>query len=271
MLSKGRWVALNRETTSTYTLAHCFKDISSFEMHFSPIILSALLAGAAQAAPAPEPEPWCWRPGQPCWKVKRATDAFSVAIRSSGGLQERTPEADYSNAPGGAAYMTKRSVNELANVVALATREPEAYYKGLGLNKEFFVDDGKIDKREASPDPWCWRPGQPCWKRDSTDDDVSVKDKRWCVRPGEPCWKTKRAADSVLEAIDKDEAANKDASDAAPFHFPESCDGPRVLCWKKREANPEPWCWRPGEPCWKAKRDLQAIQAVARSISESHQ
>lgn len=257
-----------------------YRSTTKNAMHITSFVLAVAAAGAyAAPAPAAEPEPWCWRPGMPCWKVKRAAEAFSESIQSSGALKERTPEADYSNSPGGAAYVTKRSINELAHLASLTARDPAEYYRDLGLETRFAADEGNV-KREAAPEPWCWRPGEPCWKRDSSDAPVYVKDKRWCDRPGEPCWKAKRAADAVLEAIGDE----KDTGADAPFdpagesgHFPAECNGPRILCWKKREAspeanpeaNPEPWCWRPGMPCWKAKRDLHALQLAARNIVDS--
>ncbi|KAG5976501.1 hypothetical protein E4U55_007296 [Claviceps digitariae] len=240
-------------------------------MHITSVVL-ALAAVGAHAAPSPEPEPWCYRPGQPCWKVKRVAEAFSEAITSSGGLKERAPEAEYSNAPGGAAYKARRSVTELAHLAALTARNPDEYFRSLGLDEQFEAEARGIEKRE--PDPWCYRPGEPCWKRDASADDIPTKDKRWCYRPGEPCWKSKRAADAVLNAIrsddGKDEAAPKDAAPPTGTHFPPECNGPRILCWKKREAapEPEPWCYRPGEPCWKAKRDLNALELAARNIIE---
>ncbi|KAG5926548.1 hypothetical protein E4U42_003170 [Claviceps africana] len=218
-------------------------------MHVTSFLV-ALAAVGAHAAPSPEPEPWCWRIGEPCWKVKRVTEALTEAIRSSGGLTERAPEAEYSNAPGGAAYKARRSVNELAHLAALTTRNPDEYVRGLGLDEQFGAEARGVEKRE--PDPWCFR-------------------------IGEPCWKSKRAAEAVLNEIRsddaKDEAEADDAQHAAPppaTPFPPECNGPRILCWKKREASPEPepepWCWRIGEPCWKAKRHLKALELAARSI-----
>ncbi|KHN97959.1 clock-controlled pheromone ccg-4 precursor [Metarhizium album ARSEF 1941] len=247
----------------------------------------ALAAAGAHAAPAPAPAPaaeavpWCWRPGEPCWKVKRVAEAFSESLKSSGALKERAPEAEYSNSPGGAAYTAKRSLNELAHVAALTAREPAEFYRDLELEARFGADEG-LDKREATPDPWCWRPGMPCWKRDSSNEPVPMKDKRWCNRPGEPCWKAKRAAEAVMSEIGqvskRDDGGDGNGGDHPDHggHFPGYCNGPNVLCWKKREASPDPdaeaepqWCWRPGEPCWKAKRDLHALQLAARNVVEA--
>ncbi|KIE00973.1 pheromone precursor, partial [Metarhizium majus ARSEF 297] len=244
-------------------------------MHIASIVVALVAAGAyAAPAPAAEASPWCWRPGQPCWKVKRVAEAFSESIKSSGALKERTPEAEYSNSPGGAAYTIKRSLNELAHVASLTAREPAEYYRDLGLETRFAADEG-LDKREAAEEDkrqWCWQPGQPCWK-----------DKRWCGAPGQPCWKAKKAAEAVINEI-RDMSKRDEEGDAPPFnpghqggHFPAICNGPNILCLKtKREASPEAnpeanpqWCWRPGQPCWKAKRDLHALDLAARNIVES--
>ncbi|KAG8407042.1 hypothetical protein J3458_020539 [Metarhizium acridum] len=252
-------------------------------MHITSVVLALAAAGAyAAPAPAAEASPWCWQPGQPCWKVKRVAEAFSESIQSSGALKERTPEAEYSNSPGGAAYKIKRSLNELAHVASLTAREPAEYYRDLGLETRFAADEG-LDKREAVAEPWCWRPGQPCWKRDASNDPVPMKDKRWCYRPGQPCWKAKRAAEAVISEIR--DISKRDEGGDAPFnpgnqggHFPDVCNGPNILCWKKKreaspeaspDANAEPWCWRPGQPCWKAKRDLHALHFAARNVVES--
>ncbi|KAK8929772.1 hypothetical protein H634G_01641 [Metarhizium anisopliae BRIP 53293] len=251
-------------------------------MHVTSIVLALAAAGAYAApapAPAPEASPWCWRPGQPCWKVKRVAEAFSESIKSSGALKERTPEADYSNSPGGAAYKIKRSLIELAHVASLTAREPAEYYRDLGLETRFAADEG-LDKRQ-----WCGSPGEPCWKdkRDAVAEDKRQwcggpgepcwKDKRWCGAPGEPCWKAKRAAEAVINEI-RDISKRDEGGDAPPsHHFPAVCNGPNILCLKtKREASPEAspqWCWAPGQPCWKAKRDLHALDLAARNVVES--
>ncbi|OAQ71329.1 clock-controlled pheromone ccg-4 precursor [Pochonia chlamydosporia 170] len=239
-------------------------------MRITAAVLTLAAAGAfAAPSPKPAPVPWCWRPGEPCFKVKRVADAFAEAIKTSGGLKEREPEAEYSNSPGGAAHIAKRLVNELAHLSALTAREPDQYYRDLGMESQFERDEPHNEKRDAdadaAPEPWCWRPGQSCWKRDPSNDPVPVKDKRWCHRPGQSCWKAKRAAEAVVRAVEDD--SHDDGGDAGSGneggHFPDICNGPGILCWKKRSAAPnpdaepeaepeaEPWCWRPGQPCWK--------------------
>ncbi|KAF4977996.1 hypothetical protein FZEAL_5561 [Fusarium zealandicum] len=232
---------------------------------------------------------WCMRPGQSCWKVKRAAEAFTDAIHSSGGLAARSPEADLSHLSGGAAYKAKRDVNELANLLAIASSNGDEleYYKNLGLDKEFEADSDPKQKRDALPAPWCMRPGQSCWKakRDANpeaDAQAKWRDSRWCMRPGQSCWKAKRAAEAVLEAVEgDDEDAETKPFDPAYFSKRDAqpwCMRPGQSCWKaKRDASPEaapeaeaePWCMRPGQSCWKAKRDILAMKTVARGIVES--
>jgi hypothetical protein len=213
--------------------------------------------------PAPEAEavPWCMRVGQSCWKAKRAAEAFAGAVSSSGGLQARTPEADISHSQGGAAYYAKRSLNELANLVALVEDDPVSFYEALALENEFPPDTETTGDDSNEPE-----------KRSA---EAAAEDKRWCMRVGQSCWKAKRAAEAVLDAIGT--RSTEDFStkpfdpkfavkrDAEPW-----CMRVGQSCWK-RDADPEPWCMRVGQSCWKAKRDLQAMSVVARSIVEAYE
>ncbi|KAH7134079.1 hypothetical protein EDB81DRAFT_90582 [Dactylonectria macrodidyma] len=220
----------------------------------------AVLATSVLAAPAPDAaaEPWCMRPGQSCWKKRDASPAAEAVTE---------------------------------------------------------------DKR------WCMRPGQSCWKAKR-----DAEDKRWCMRPGQSCWKAKRAAEAFAEAIGtsgglqaRDAAAdlsnlrggaaftakravNELANTAAAteddpfayyfglgldkeFHADSDdkgkrdalpapwCMRPGQSCWKnKRDANPEAdaeavaedkrWCMRPGQSCWKAKRAAEAVLEAVGSDDE---
>ncbi len=200
---------------------------------------AAIIAGVA-AAPAPEPEPWCMRPGMPCWKVKRTTDAFADAITEDSSIQARSPVYDYPFGPGSPEFYANGAIDELASLAALSSPDAAAYYGSLNLPSDFDVaaenDTGALDKR------WCMRPGMPCWKRST--EELNSEDKRWCMRPGMPCWKAKRAAEAILEASD-------DATDA--------------------EGSTEGWgeCDRPGQPCWKAKRDIYTLRSVAQTVADA--
>lgn len=226
-----------------------------------------------------EAEAWCERPGQSCWKVKRAAEAFAESISSSGRLETRAPEAELSNLPGGAEFKAKRSVDELAHLVALSRRSPDAYYNNLELEARFAADSDLTVKRDALPAPWCERPGQSCWKRSAeADADAAAEDKRWCERPGQSCWKAKRAAEAVLDIVGAQETRDLDKKSFDPEFSKRSaeawCERPGQSCWKRdaeanAEAEAEAWCERPGQSCWKARRDLHAIRIAAREVVDS--
>ncbi|KFA76124.1 hypothetical protein S40288_00271 [Stachybotrys chartarum IBT 40288] len=244
-------------------------------MKFLLVALAGLMTAAAVPAPAPPDirSAWCVRPGQPCWKVKRAAEAFAEAISDAGPLEARAPEADVGIMAGRAAFAAKRSLTDLSNLLARST-------DNLGLAKDkrapqnpwctrpgqpcWFTEgeDEPATEKRSPQNPWCTRPGQPCWFTDGeTNPESTEADKRWCTRPGQPCWKAKRAAEAVLAAnadMEKREAEADADADAEAW-----CTRPGQPCWKKRQAR---WCTRPGQPCWKAKRDLEAVHAIARDL-----
>ncbi|KAK0631670.1 hypothetical protein B0T14DRAFT_415160 [Immersiella caudata] len=231
-----------------------------------PITVFAIAAASKRDAnPDAEPEPqWCSRPGQSCWKVKRAADAFVEAIHTSGGLAARDESGSQD------AFIAKRQVDSLALAIAAAQHNPYAYYHGLSLGTQFTPEGSTTEKRDAEPEAqWCSRPGQSCWKRDANPQWCSRpgqscwKQKRdaepqWCSRPGQSCWKAKRAAGAVISAIEGGEHQAR----AMPFN-PET----RV---SKREADAEASCNSPGGACTFATRDLHAILNVARGIIDTH-
>ncbi|RFU76614.1 clock-controlled pheromone ccg-4 precursor [Trichoderma arundinaceum] len=202
--------------------------------------LTTVTLFATAALAAPNPEPWCYRIGEPCWKVKRTTEAFVGAVRSTGGLVARSEPVD--GIPTEIAGQALQGLNDLANLIAYNAEDPKVF---LGD----FVDEHKeTEKRDVQEDKrWCYRIGEPCWKAKRTDE--IQEDKRWCYRIGQPCWKAKRAAEAVLDAsVEGDEKRSVE------------------------EVSPEKrWCYRIGQPCWKAKRDLESVQDLARSVIESMQ
>lgn len=214
----------------------------------SVVSTNAIAIAAAEANPSPEA--WCFWKGQGCWKAKRAADAFSSALQSTGGYKE-SRAADISNHPGGAAYHAKRSFEELAALVASAYPNPEALYKDLNLAGAFPPDsnltiaegeggegqgpppgfEGPGPEEEGSPvaardeaaaiDPrWCFWKGQGCWKREATP---------WCFWKGQGCWK-------------------------------------RGVEMSKREAEANPWCFWKGQGCWK-RTDENSSAVERRSAS----
>lgn len=207
----------------------------------SAVSTNAIAIAAADANPSPEA--WCFWKGQGCWKAKRAADAFSQALQSSGGYKE-SRAADISNHPGGAAYHAKRSFEELAALVASAYPNPEALYADLNLSDHFGPDsnlteadgsegepappgfEGPGPEEEGSPiaardegaaiDPrWCFWKGQGCWKREATP---------WCYWKGKNCWKR----DGMDEVVAR--------------------------------------CNSPAGACTAARRDLNSMHAAARSL-----
>lgn len=226
------------------------------------ILAAAAVIATAAAAPTAEPnlneesKRWCMRPGMPCWKVKRATDAFSAAITDDGGIQARSPVMDYPYGPGSAAFYANGAIDELASLAALSSPDAEAFYGSLGLPTGFGAaaqnDEGALAKR------WCMRPGMPCWKRSADDDaDDSTEEKRWCMRPGMPCWKRS------TEELNSEEKR--------------WCMRPGMPCWKaKRGAEgildataDDASCSGGGMDCFKAKRDIYALRSVARTVADA--
>lgn len=264
----------------------------------SAVSTNAIAIAVAEANPSPEA--WCFWKGQGCWKAKRAADAFSQALQSTGGYKE-SRAADISNHPGGAAYHAKRSFEELAALVASAYPNPEALYADLNLSSHFGPDsnlteaDGSEgepaappegaeggaplaarDEEEAAVDPrgFCfWKGRNGCWKREATP---------WCFWKGQGCWKrgvemSKREAEANPWCFWKGQGCWKRTDentsavqrrDAAPAFCPFGGEAGSVCYASKRdfvEADRRA-CEEPGEACHKAR---SAAEALLRSIEES--
>ncbi|TLS30223.1 hypothetical protein PpBr36_03753 [Pyricularia pennisetigena] len=243
------------------------------------VITLILGAGAAANAAAIangetatlEARQWCPRRGQPCWKVKRAVEAFVSAIHSNEARDVATTTSpsdghltarDLSHLPGGAAYNAKRSVNALAALLASTQDDPEAFYNDLYLDRYFDPDTSvqakAVDEKPAAdadadapktekPDEgaapllearqWCPRRGQPCWKRDVEHD------KRHCDGAGEACDVAKRAVGALLAAVE----GSSGGADLA-----------------KRQ-----WCPRRGQPCWKRDNVFEPVALGRRDVSDA--
>src|SRR5690348_2961434 len=96
--------------------------------YWTILSLAALAVGVNSAAVAvAEPVPHCWRPGQPCGKVKRAAEAFAEAIAepSQNNKREANAEAEaHCWRPGQPCGKAKRAALALAHAVADAQPEP---------------------------------------------------------------------------------------------------------------------------------------------------
>ncbi|KAL7946161.1 mating pheromone precursor [Trichoderma barbatum] len=233
--------------------------------------LTAVTLLTSVVVAAPNPEPWCYRIGMPCWKVKRTTEAYVDAVRSTGALNTRS---EHEGIPNDVALSAIQGLDQLSSLILYASEDPDAFLNnGTEITETEKRDtESQEDKRwcyrigmpcwKAKRDleslqegersveveeekRWCYRIGMPCWKAKRADE--IQEDKRWCYRIGMPCWKSKRVAEAVLGAtIQGDEKRSVEAEVPAD----------------KR------WCYRIGMPCWKAKRDLETIQDLARSVIE---
>lgn len=117
-------------------------------MKVTLIVFSFLVAVAsAEAAAAPIAAParhvWCYRPGEPCSKLKRAADAAAEALEGP----FPGPDAEAADIlcyrPGEPCSLAKR------NALALAEAVAEAHASA---------------NPEAARHVWCYRPGEPCSK-----------------------------------------------------------------------------------------------------------
>ncbi|KAG8165180.1 hypothetical protein KVR01_005455 [Diaporthe batatas] len=252
---------------------------------FSAASANAIAIAAAEANPSPEA--WCFWKGEGCWKAKRAAEAFSSALQSTGGYKE-SRAADISNQPGGAAYHAKRNFEQLAAIVASVYPSPEALYEDLNLigafppDSNLTIPEGQgppppsglaardeaaaIDprwcfwkgegcwKREATP--WCFWKGEGCWKRGVEMSKREAEANPWCFWKGEGCWKR---ADEASSAVDK--------RDAAPAFCPFGGEAGSVCYASKRdfiEADRRA-CEEPGQACHKART---AAEALIRAIED---
>jgi hypothetical protein len=253
-------------------------------MKFSTFAFAALSVATAQAAAvaSPEanasPEAWCLLKGQGCWKVKRAAEAFSDAITSSGGLKQ-SRAAEVSNHRGGAAYNAKRGIDELAAIIASAYPDSDAFYEALNLDQQFAPDSNLTEAEASSTDiytrdaeteeskrwcllkgqgcwkreaaPWCLLKGQGCWKRSVPMSPREAEANPWCLLKGQGCWK--RAEGVEAAAVDKREAA--------PAFCPFGGEAGSTCYASKRdfvEADRRS-CEQPGEACHKARRAAEAL------------
>lgn len=231
----------------------------------SAVSVNAIAIAVADANPSPEA--FCMFRKKNCWNRKRAVDAFSQALQSSGGYKE-SRAADISNHPGGAAYHAKRSFEELAALVASAYPDPETLYKDLNLAGAFGPDsnlteaDGSEGEPAApppgfeGPSPGVTGPEEQGPSQLAARDEAAI-DPRWCFWKGQGCWKR---TDENTSAVQR--------RDAAPAFCPFGGEAGSVCYASKRdfiEADKRA-CEQPGEACHKART---AAEALIRTIEES--
>ncbi len=154
--------------------------------------LVALVTFATCAFAAPRP--WCLRPSQPCWKLKRAVEAFN-APRSDEALQARST--------GDLDLFANAAYDQLVYIAAQSEPDPEAFYELHSIHNGK-RDDNNNQLRCNGGDTGCWQ---------RAVQGFNAVEKRWCLRPSQPCWKTKRAAELILSARDGAEEACGDDDD----------------------------------------------------------
>ena len=169
----------------------------------------------------------CHRPGGECFKAKRAADALVDSIAESG-LRARSEDENY-----GEPDEADLALSELARLIALSKKDPQAFYDALELKD---VDYGKYTTGTNQ-------------KRGYSEEERRF----FCYRPGTSCFKARRAAEAVLEAIEGE--GRQDEDDVV----------------KRDEEAAAQWldCARDGQPCAKAQSALESWGYVARNILET--
>lgn len=197
---------------------------------------------------SPTPWPWCMRPSQPCWKVKRAVEAFDGAVstisaRHTSKNLETVHDDDSIN------FIASAAFDQLSDLVAQVSppestvskhsrsRDGSEHTKGLwclpGPAKCLPWDSINID------DPT----GPPHTNHDNNNKDDTIPRKRWCGRSdvslGKRCWKDEYKALAQRRKGDEEHEVEKR------------------------------WCMRPSQPCWKAKRAAESILNAGQEDDES--
>jgi hypothetical protein len=180
---------------------------------------------------------YCNFPGQSCWKVTRAAEAFADALHASGPAVT-SREADFSNMPGGAAFVAKRQLNSLAQLVSASQAKPRDFYNNLNLARNFFPD----------------QPSHGMMKRDPA---AAENDKRHCASEGQTCWKVQRAAEALVGSLGTIQNEVRDVAFETQGIF------------SREHADIEARCNAPEGLCTQAKRDLHAMRDLAKMIAES--
>ncbi|OAA52838.1 mating pheromone precursor [Beauveria brongniartii RCEF 3172] len=149
--------------------------------------LSLVMLATAATTVLAAPRPWCLRPGQPCWKLKRAVDALGEHASTPSPVDDAVPAVGADNI----GLFASGAHDRLVHLASQSSFDP--------------ADAAEFEKR------WCMQ-NRKCWKRNA--DEHGELAKRWCLRPGEPCWKAKRAAESVLNAGQEEgDAQEQDCGD----------------------------------------------------------
>jgi len=190
---------------------------------------------APEPEPEAEPEAWCNRPGQPCkreanpdpWCTRRG----QPCKRAKPTLIARVPEpAPWCTRRG---QPCKRTAAPVADNVA---REPVD--RVIDTLANVVRSEGEIAAREPQPEPWCNRPGQPCKRTPGPDVSNAV---------GGSAWSAKRAIADLIQLVGR--------STGNPEQYVRDL-GMEEEVKRSPEAEADPWCVRPGQPCRRSIVDL---------------
>jgi len=210
----------------------------------SPTALVGFLTENNPAVGAPPPgNNFCYDFGQPCSKLKRATDFASAALDI---LSKRdaaaSPEARFCWAIGQPCDKAKRAEDALRQAIELVNNYTE-------LPNDFF------DKRD--PGKFCHDIGQPCGKltREASPEADPIAH-RFCHDIGQPCDKLKRDAGNFCHDIGQPcgKVRRAVAEIEAAYNIAAPVD--------KRGG----FCHDIGQPCDKSKRALDHLKATADKV-----
>ncbi|KAJ6445138.1 fungal zn(2)-Cys(6) binuclear cluster domain-containing protein [Purpureocillium lavendulum] len=245
-------------------------------MRLSITAAAAILATGVVAAPAPGPNPWCTRPGQPCGRAPEPTLAPRVPEPEAnpdpwctrpGQPCGRSPKAEpnpdpwctrpgqpcarnaeptlVARVPEPAPWCTRpgqpcaRTAAPVAGNVARAPVD-----NVIETLANVVRSEGDLLARDADPEPWCHRPGQPCARAPSPDMSNAM---------GGAAWSAKRAIADLVQLVGR--------STGNPEQYVRDLSLEEEV---KRSAEPEadPWCRRPGQPCARSLSDLESAHAA---------
>jgi hypothetical protein len=208
------------------------------------LFTTALVIAAASADPDPRR---CWRPGQPCSKLKRAVDVASQILDEP--VDVASAEAKACFASGQPCAKARRAEDSL-----------RASLKDSNINN---FGDGKRNPGHhfCQKDKACPKGYKNVVARSLPHAGVEVRDDpnadhSYCHGDGQQCNKVKRAAEALAEALAQPEAD--------PEAEPRRCWRPGQPCSKAKRS----LCLRNDQPCAKARRALDYLEVAANDASD---
>ena len=221
---------------------------------------------------------WCYRRGEPCYKVKRAVEAVNAAFEKRDALPFPDAQPDAANdleargrfwcyRRGEPCYKAKR------DAVAISEAVDEAHANMHADDDDVIFSDHALNATELRQAQQASEANDEAKPLEARDAEGKIGDPPpgslgeflqkygqaldpgpWlgsganaCYRKGEPCSKVKRAAEALADAF------------AEPAAQPEN----------DLEARGRFWCYRRGEPCYKAKRSLEVLEGRLNELAKA--